>query len=748
MICTASRLIARGFAVGVLVAMSALPVFMQGDPDPNSPSPVLLGVLQPIRKLPVIVKGRLSRVEPATPEILDKGFVPDSNIVLLVSNIPLMKDEGAEAFRVYAEDQDGHEYRFPIINFQPYDASQGIYSMAVQLRDEIGFYDPPSEKNDLRLVVSWRGNVSNQIQLSSGKPIQTPANDTAPIVVTKPGLGNGPIKNTVGYKWSGDRMRFLEQATFGPTDELDARIRRIGIRTWLAEQFEAPYPSAANPFPDIPLKPSSAPADCDSAGTDDVPVTCFRDTYSMYPLQTWFYREAFYGDAQLRHRVAWALSQIYVTSGLKVQQSSHMVTFYQQLSKNTFGNWRQLMADVTLNPGMGNYLDMISSTKGNPNENYPREFLQLFNVGVFLLNQDGTVQCVEHNPCQTGDTPAPTYDQTTINNFTKVFTGWRDCRSLSATCSNYVSSTVPDYKDPMELNANNHDLTAKTLFSYAGSTTTNIAACPAPCTSTTDRAAYAVNSLNQALDNIYNHPNVAPFVSKHLIQALVTSDPTPAYVGRISAVFNTNRSNPQQLKEVVKAILLDPEARGDVKTDAHYGKLREPVQLATNLMRLFHVTGAAGFLTSDGQLNPDVSPLGENVFNSPSVFNFYPPDYIVPGTTVLGPEFAIFNTGTSIGRANFANTFVMSTGRTSQPPDRPNGTTLNLSDVVAYATADATGNQMMNYLNTKMMHGTMSAAMKSTILPAVTAVASTDPATRAKVAVYLIVTSSQYQVQR
>jgi hypothetical protein len=275
-----------------------------------------------------------------------------------------------------------------------------------------------------------------------------------------------------------------------------------------------------------------------------------------------------------------------------------------------------------------------------------------------------------------------------------------------------------------------------------------IAACASPCTSSTDRANYANTSLNQALDNIYNHPNVAPFVSKHLIQAMVTSDPTPAYVGRVSAVFNANRTSPDQMREVIKAILLDPEARGDVKTDPHFGKLREPVQLATNLMRLFNATGATGFAASDGQLNPDVSGLGQNAFNAPSVFNFYPPDYIIPGTSLTGPEFSLFNTGTSIARANFANTFVMGSGRTSAPPDRPNGTVISLADVIPYSSLDSTGNRMLDYLNTKMMHGTMSTQMRNLILPAVTAVASTDPTTRAKVAVYLIYTSSQYQVQR
>jgi uncharacterized protein (DUF1800 family) len=392
---------------------------------------------------------------------------------------------------------------------------------------------------------------------------------------------------------------------------------------------------------------------------------------------------------------------------------------------------------MTLNPGMGNYLDMIRSTKNNPNENYPREILQLFNVGLFMLNQDGTLQLDGQG------NPIPTYDQNTVNNFTKVFTGWRDC-NVAASCPNLIPGS-PDYKDPMLLVPGNHDLTAKTLLDYTGSTTTNIAACTG-CTGTAITN-YANNSLNQALDNIYNHPNIAPFVSKYLIQQMVTSDPTPAYVGRVAAVFNANRTSPTQLKEVVKAILLDPEARGNVKTDPTYGKLREPVQLMTNLFRQVGVTDAAGTGLSDGDVNRFPNALAQNVFNSPTVFNFYPPNYIVPGTSLLGPEFAIFNTGTSIGRANFANSMIFGQINVSLP-NTPNGTRLNFAELQAIAAADTTSNQLLDVLNQRLMHGAMSAQMRSSILTATNAVASTDTLGRVRAAVYLIVTSSQYQVQR
>jgi uncharacterized protein (DUF1800 family) len=727
-------------SVLALVFLS-LPVFSQSDPDPNSPSPVLLGTESGPRALAA------KRVDVGKVDLRsssEEAFAPGSKVALFVTNIDLMSGEGASAFRVYAEDWQGHSFRFPVLDLRTSSFSKDVYMLTVKLTDELKYWDAP-QPADLSIMVTWRGLASNKLRLGYGQTggnLKDPAPAAKYDVAAARKNGKQIVPDYIGYKYSGDRIRFLEQATFGPNAALDMRIRRIGLRTWLAEQFEIPYPSASNPYPNLPLKPTNAPADCDGDQTTvpDVPVTCFRDTYTMYPIQTWFYREAFYGEPQLRHRVTWALNQIWVISGVSTQQSSHMIAYHQAVSRNAFGNWRQLMSDMTLNPAMGNYLDMMRSTKNNPNENYPREVLQLFNIGLFMLNPDGTQQLDGQG------NPIPTYDQTTVNNFTKVFTGWRDC-NVPASCPNIAVGTV-DYKDPMLLVPNNHDLTAKTLLAYTGSTTTNIPACTAPCTSATDRTTYANNSLNQALDNIYNHPNVAPFVSKLLIQHLVTSDPTPAYVGRVSAVFNANRTSPTQLQEVVRAILLDPEARGDVKTAPDYGKLREPAQLATNMMRQFNVTGATGFPLSDGHINPNITPLGENVFNSPTVFNFYPPDYVVPGTSVLGPEFAIFTTGTSIGRANLADTFAMKTGLSGGTTDRPNGTRLDLAEAQAYAAADATGNQLMNFLDTRLMHGTMSAQMRSTILNAVTVVPSNNPLLRTQTAIYLVVTSSQYQVQR
>jgi uncharacterized protein (DUF1800 family) len=689
-------------------------VFAQTDPDPNSPTPVLLDVAQ------------------TTPALVGTG----SRIVLRVTNIDLMDGEGANAFRVYAEDANKHLYRFRVLRLQAIDKQRTTLALTVELTDELGVWNEPPT-GDMLVSVSWRGIASNWVRIGGGGA-QKVWNANQQDTTSKPSSAN-----RVGYFWSGDRIRFLEQTTFGPTAALDARVRRIGLRTWLNEQFEMPYPSTGSPYPNFALRPTTLPTDCNGQIDDGVPDPdpfCYPNYYTMYPVQNWFYKEAFYGDAQLRHRVAWALAQIWVISGVDVQQSSHMVAYHKVLSRNAFGNWRTLMQEMTLNPGMGDYLDMRASTRFYQNENFAREVLQLFNIGLVMLNQDGTVQLDSQN------NPIPTYDQITVNNFRDLFTGWSLCESSLTLCPNRLPGS-PNFIDPMIIvNPDNHDLAAKTLLSYPGSTTTNVPACVG-CTGSAITT-YANNSLNQALDNIYNHPNVAPFVSKFLIQQLVTGDPTPAYVGRISAVFNANRTNPTQLKEVVKAILLDPEARGDVKTEPRYGKLREPVMLLTNLARQFDARSGDRSSLSDGVVTNETNSMGQIAFMSPTVFNFYPPDYIVPGTSFNGPEFSLYTTGTSIARINFVNAMVFN-GIAINPERRVTaGTSLSFAELETLVAADPSGNQMMDWLNARMMHGTMSPQMRSTILNVVLTVPEWAPLLRAKRAVYLVATSSQYQVQR
>ncbi len=764
-------------AVILFVLALGISVTAQLDPDPNSPQPVLLTKEKNARAL-VSTENRSQDIRGAA-DGESTAFEHGTKVVLYASNFDFLPGEGANSIRVYGLDRNGRHFRFPVLAVEQVKSENEVYAVTVLLEDEIRYWQAP-ERGDLLVYLTWRGLASNKAWFGYGE-IESWKTDlevvSAPLGSTrtnkiKQNSNNGPTSEYVGYRWSGDRMRFLEQATFGPTSTLDFEVRRNGIRQYLVQQFSEPYPSSSNPYPNQPLKPGNAPADCDNEQTTvpDVPVTCFRDTYTQYQPQTWFMREAFYGDAQLRHRVAWALSQIWVTSGVDIQQGRHMVEWHKVLSNNAFGNYRDLMKQMTLNPTMGEYLDMARSTRNNPNENYARELKQLFTIGLFMMNQDGTYQLDASN------NRIPTYDQNVVNNFTKVLTGWGFCQiSTAGACPNLVAGTV-NFIDPMPLNVNvttlgnnRHDLTAKTLLSYPGSTTTNVAACTGTCDDTlASISTYANNSMDQALDNIFYHPNLGPYISRILIQQLVTSDPTPAYVGRVAAVFANNGTGVRgDLKAVIRAILLDPEARGDVKTDPFYGKLREPVLFTTNFARTFGVRGANGAGTlSDGHITGrgEFTGMGQVHFRSPTVFNYYPPDYVVPGTAMLGPEFAIMTTGTSITRTNFIYRMLSNfTGTIPIPPgsipvpisnDAPNGTSFDFTGLQALVAADPTNNRLLDDLNNKMLHGTMTAQNRATIQTALNAITlsatPTEAQTIARVrqAIYLIATSSQYQVQR
>ena len=716
-------------ALSVLLACVVLAgsAFAQNDPDPNSPTPVLLSSADQRRTGALAASGDLG------------AFDSNARVVLYVTNVQPSKGEGPNSFRVYGEDANRRIYRFRILDLAPADKEGTVFALTFELRDELEIWDPP--RGSLLISVAWRGLESNRVTLTIGKRDDNQLRLVAASPKVDPATSYE--SDRVGYFWSGDRIRFQEQATFGPTPALDLRLRRIGIRAWLNEQFEMQYPSAGTPYPNLPGRPTTLPTTCNGQideGLPDPDPFCYVNHYTMYPVQNWFYKEAFYGDAQLRHRVAWALGQLWVVSSVNLQQSSHMVHYHKVLSRNAFGNWRTLMREMTLNAAMGDFLDMRESSRFYPNENYAREVLQLFNIGLVMLNQDGTVKVDAQN------NPIPSYDQTTVNNFTVLLTGWNLCEASLTLCPNRTPGS-PNFIDPMIItNVNNHSLVAKTLLEYPGSTTTNVPACTG-CTGDAIKA-YADNSLNQALDNIYNHPNVAPFVSKFLIQQLVTGDPTPAYVGRISAVFNANRTNPAQLREVVRAILLDPEARGDIKTEPRYGKLREPVQLLTNLARQFEVRSFDRSAPSDGVLTFETSAMSQIAFTAPSVFNFYPPEYIVPGRSFNGPEFALFTTGSAISRLNFVNMLVFNGVPLNAERLVTHGTSLGFGELQAVAASDPTGNQLMDLLNARMMHGAMSPQMRSTILNAVLTVPESNPLLRAKRAVYLVATSSQYQVQR
>ena len=503
--------------------------------------------------------------------------------------------------------------------------------------------------------------------------------------------------------FNGDIIRFLEQATWGPTDALIAHVRQVGIGGYLDEQFVAPTTG----YPALPLEPDEIPLDCDS--------DCQRDKYTTYPLQRRFFTNALYGNDQLRQRVAWALHRMFVVSGWDLSQPAWMTPYLQVFDRNAFGHYRHILGEITLNPAMGDYLDMMDSTKWDPNENYAREILQLFSIGVFKLNPDGTPQVDAQG------LPIPTYDQSVVTAFARVFTGW--------TGAPPPMNGVPNYRDPMVLVPDDHDTGSKKLL--------NGVTLPAGQTGTED--------LNDALDNIFHHPNVGPFVSRYLIRSLVTSNPSPGYVARISAVFDDDGIGVRgDLKAVVRAILLDPEARGETKDDPDYGHLKEPVLFVTNILRAFDAHAAADSSPSDGYLDPFTWDMSQDVFRPDSVFSYYPADYVVPGTSLAGPEFGILNATTALARANFVQ--FLTFWQIDPSDNGPKGTAIDLTRLEQLAAANP--DALLSELDRLLLHGTMSPEMRASIRQAVNAIAVHQPQLAAPQALYLVATSSQYQVER
>jgi uncharacterized protein (DUF1800 family) len=546
------------------------------------------------------------------------------------------------------------------------------------------------------------------------------------LLAVLPGLSFGAAAPSLP---EAEAVRFLRQATFGPTPKLVSEVQKLGINNFLDKQFKL----KAGKYPNLKFYPESAPQNCSG--------NCWRDNYTYYRLQREFFDNALTGKDQLRQRVAFILSQVFVTGQSNVPLPAWMRSYQQMLYDNAFGNYRALLEKITLHPTMGRYLDMLnnrcqaripadpnvcrSTSTAQPNENYAREILQLFSIGTFMMNQDGTYQT---DPI-TG-MPIETYDQARLEEFARVFTGWVLAPPLKG-----PAGDVPNYRDPMVVRRDTqnretrHDRGTKTLL--------NGFVIPAG----TD----AEVEIDMAMDNIASHANVAPFISKHLIRHLVTSNPTPGYVQRIAQVFTANYNAPNQLEHVVRAILTDVEARTapDGATDPDYGKLNEPALFMLNFLRAF---GAK----SDGVLNSNSrgsSGLGQDIFRSPTVFNYYPAEYEVPGeANLVGPVFGIFTTLSTATRSNFVHQILYNgSSFAPNPPDRPKGTTIDLKNWGKLAANPA---QLVDRLSCWLLHCTMSQAMKDAIIAALDTVSPTDLLGRARMAIYLVVTSAQYQIQR
>lgn len=557
------------------------------------------------------------------------------------------------------------------------------------------------------------GEIRGFYQVGTGSQTFTPPPPPPPLPPGKP--------------TAEDTARFLTQATFGPTPQTIAEVQALGYDMWLANQF---------------LKSTSAltPWVNQRAGTFVPGDEIDDDDIS----ETWW-RGAITAPDQLRHRVAWAWSQIFVVSfesGDVAGRPMGVASYHDMLLANGLGNFRTLLQHVTLHPMMGNYLDMrgsryrgVSPPNPPPNENYAREVLQLFSIGLNLMHPDGTLKLGPDG------LPIPTYNQDVVERFSQVFTGWDYA---------FSSGHPLRYTAPMRFSSTYHSPEEKRLLSYTGNYT--------PGSPGYDRYViplalsqnknYGPLELKFALDNIFNHPNCGPFISRQLIQRLVTSNPSPGYIYRVARVFNgfrsvaeTTPSGPRgDMRAVVKAILTDYEARSpNLLNDQGYGKLREPVLRYTALARAFAPRSVSGFWV----VPRTDSDLQQTPFRAPTVFNFYEPDFQAGGLIgeagLFSPEFQILTETAAIRTSNLLESATRNLA-------------LKGNDIrISYAREEALAhdaNALVNHLNLLLCSNRLSAATRTIVVNDVNRHATTDRRGRVRAAVHLIVTSPDFTVQK
>lgn len=480
--------------------------------------------------------------------------------------------------------------------------------------------------------------------------------------------------------------RFLEQSSTGPTAQSLAEIRQLGIGAYLTNQFSLP----ASPWPD--------------GLTATVQQTASTFIYNLAA-----------GQDQLRQRVIYALSQIFVVSLNKNTDASVVVPWLEVLSRNAFGNFRTLLRDITVSQSMGLYLDLGNSNKPTPgsgaNENYAREVMQLFTIGLEELNLDGSTRLDLLNQ------PIPTYTQANVVSLALALTGW-----TYATAPGFT----PRPNNPgvyglgeMEFRDGNHDMTAKRLlngFILASNQTT-------------------VADLNGALDNLFAHPNVGPFLATRLIRSLVTSNPSAGYLQRVATVFNNDGTGTRgNLRAVITAILLDAEARNDNTPDVTQGKLRSPLLHTLGLMRSLNIPIAVTNTIASVYVG-----MGEPVLASPSVFGPYSPLFQVSVSPIIGsggstvtklfaPEFQIYTPAEAINRANWIYQILCA------------------ADLSAFTNVASDPVTLVNAVDRTLLFGRMSATMRETLVTA--AKGTSDLRTRTLTVLYLTAMDGEHLVQR
>ncbi|HKQ04494.1 MAG TPA: DUF1800 family protein [Blastocatellia bacterium] len=470
--------------------------------------------------------------------------------------------------------------------------------------------------------------------------------------------------------------RFLDQATFGSTPQLMAHVRQVGIQAFLDEQFATPE----SPWPSLSTAQRSDAVDA-------------------------FFGNALNGQDQLRQRVLFALSEIIVVAMNKNTNGNEIVPWLQVLSRNAFGNYRTLLREITLDASMGKYLDMVNSARpgisGGANENYAREVMQLFSIGLWKLNPDGSQQMDAQG------NPMPTYTQTDVKQMALALTGWT-----------YGNSTgIPPayqnwnyYPGPMLPILSYHDRTQKTILGQT-------------------LAANQTNAqdLDGAIDILFNHPNVGPFLATRLIRALVTSNPSPAYIARVADAFNDNGQGVRgDMKAVIRAILMDAEARDD-NPPSNFGRLRTPVQQTIAYLRALNMqTG------QPSQFAYIFYTFGEGILDAPSVFGHYSPMYHVPKSPLFGPEFQIYSPTEAVNRANYLYGF-MANPYPINPALQP------FVSVAGNSTA------LINAVDNALLYGRMSPQMRTALINALPAMSDNNQ--RVMTVLYLTATSGDYLIQ-
>ena len=551
-----------------------------------------------------------------------------------------------------------------------------------------------------------------------------------------------------------DAARFLTQATFGPTKaEIDA-LTGGSINTWITAQMALPFTSHA----------AATRADRDTFGGSN----SFTNWNAIHPpnRQSAWFKLALTAPDQLRQRVAYALSQILVISDISLgedNQTEPIANYYDILGNGAFGNFRTLLENVTLSPMMGMYLSSLRNSKADPatgqtpDENYAREVMQLFTIGLNQLNPDGTLALGADG------LPVPTYNQTTITEMAKVFTGWSYAGTTNFRSGGGSGATLIN---PMILYPAFHDDTVKNLTPVS---LTPIAA-----------AQGGVKDLQLALDALFTHPNTGPFISKLLIQRLVTSNPSPAYVYRVAQTFaNDGTGTRGNLGAVVRAILTDYEARSPaVAGNVTYGKLKEPLLRLTGLLRGFGASSASGrfmgyrhtvsgavidgntpkpadanqisTLSTTINIHNTLPSIAQAALRSTTVFNFYHPDYVLPGPLasagLVAPEFEITDDNFAILVPNYFLTFVKATTTGIAAANQPYVIALN----TAYEqTLVPTPGALVDHLNRVLCAGTLPDTARTRILSALAALpAATTTEDRAKSAIYLVLASPASAIQK